>query len=117
MKDFISPSCTSPLRIYQPSLRINTTSIIHLPPTITLAHHFYILDKMPLPLTPSEKSSTSNSTSSTTPSNTNIPDNGALKGNPGSEAQGKEASEAQKAADRLYEERMEEEYAKREGGA
>ncbi|KAI9722325.1 MAG: hypothetical protein M1812_001797 [Candelaria pacifica] len=35
----------------------------------------------------------------------------------GSPAQGKTRSEVEKAADKLYEERIEDEYAKREGGA
>ncbi len=84
---------------------------------------------MPIPLqTTTEKPSNSeslpaNNTESTSNSNSAVHQAAASAGvaadqsGGGSSAEGKMRSEVEKAADKLYEERMEDEYAKREGGA
>lgn len=75
---------------------------------------------MPIPVhTSNEKPSTSETNQPTTevkPS-TMIPDQVSQMGQAGSSAAQQTKSEVEQAADKLYEERIEEEYAKREGGA
>ena len=99
---------------------------------LTGTHHSTILftshsiTKMPLPMATSEKPYDSTSLSSVSPESSNntssavskaaasVTDAGASSG---SSAAQHTKSEAEQAADKLYEERMEDEYAKREGGA
>lgn len=78
---------------------------------------------MPLPLTSEEKPSNSttfdaqsqeDAKSAVHRASESVPDAGASKGSSAAQAT---KSEVEKAADRVYEERMEDEYAKREGGA
>ncbi|KAK3061050.1 hypothetical protein LTS18_007131, partial [Coniosporium uncinatum] len=74
------------------------------------------LNKMGIPVhTTTEKPSNSETTEGSVPS-ASVPDQKSQVGSTGPDVQ-KTKSEAEKAADKLYEERIEDEYAKREGGA
>ena len=72
---------------------------------------------MPLPMTTPEKSSAQTSvdpSSAVSQAAASVSDAGASSGSSAAEHT---KSEVEQAADKLYEERMEDEYAKREGGA
>jgi len=68
---------------------------------------------MPLPMAGEKPSNSSVEPNASTDSS--IPNSAVAQGNTNTSSQTK--TEAEEAADRLYEERIEEEYAKREGGA
>ncbi|EOD47912.1 hypothetical protein NA57DRAFT_72275 [Neofusicoccum parvum] len=71
---------------------------------------------MPLPIYTSEKPSTSET--GVSENNTSAAQTAtSTSSSAGAQAQQQPKSEAELAAEKLYEERMEEEYAKREGGA
>ncbi len=110
-------------RIHQPhTSRGITYSVSTLNPIYTL-HSAKQPSRMPIPMqTTTEKPSTSStepsssSNSAIQQASSSVPDADAGGGS-GSSAARQTRSEVEKAADKLYEERMEEEYAKREGGA
>jgi len=74
------------------------------------------LKKMGIPVNTTTEKPSSSETIEGSVSSASVPDQKSQIGSTGPDAQ-KTKSEAEKAADKLYEERIEDEYAKREGGA
>lgn len=88
-------------------------STMPLPVPLSSQEKFTNASTLPIPV--SETSPSSNSAVSQAAASATSATNGAAEG--GSSAAQHTKSEVEKAADKLYEERMEDEYAKREGGA